>query len=63
MLAFSLPDSGVRIYEINIAKGVSSWLSKQIFFMVSLPIGNTLCRPFVLGDFTYIATMYPFQEQ
>ena len=42
MLAFSLPDSGVRIYEINIAKGVKSWLSKLLYFMAFLPIGNIL---------------------
>ena len=40
MLAFSLPDSGVRIYEINIAKGVKSWLSKLLYFMAFLPIGK-----------------------
>ena len=42
MLAFSLPDSGVRIYEINIAKGVKSWLTKLLYFMAFLPIGNIL---------------------
>ena len=42
MLAFSLPTHpGERIYEINIAKGASSWLSKTNMLYNSPPIGSS----------------------